>query len=245
MIDIIVAHKFSANDQYLLTRLLASVAYCDDLSPDFFESIVIVSDSVDYVQTITSQFTRMNIIVVEDKALLGVYHAFEFGFSFAKANYCVFFGIDDIILPDILNCRQILSRNYHKLIVMNYLHQSHGFVSQLPLKIYLVFRNWCQQSIIYKCSVLREMEPIFRKRYSIQADHDLHIRLMASIHSDYIHSSRDPLCVFASGGISSQIVDSIFKRDMHLILRTNFGYGYMFLSFARSFLGFCKRNLVL
>lgn len=246
ILDIIIAHKADEKSNAYLSRLLSSIdAWQKNSSCQRSDiNIIVVANTRDVdCGKVINYFKDLNIEFVEDNVMSGVYNAYGIGFAHGSLPYCIFLGSDDIILVSFTHILNRLISGDVDLVLTNYIHEEKGIVKQQPSRLFLVFKNWCQQSIIYKRDLLKSLHPLFNQKYKIQADHDLHIRLMKKETFVKIQKFESAPIVFGSSGLSSHAIDYAFKKDMHTIVAHNLGIGYSVLSRLRSVMGYFARKI--
>lgn len=148
-----------------------------------------------------------DIRYVQDRGR-GVYAAYTQGLRMARGEYVWFIGDDDYPLDAVSDLAALIERNDADVIVGPVIF-SQGRIYRPPTsRLLLLFRNWCQQGVIYRRALFRN-RPFFG-RMKTQADHYVNIRfrLDSRVKVKFV---KDPLCVFGIHGLSSRIrVDSQF-----------------------------------
>ncbi len=152
----------------------------------------------------------------------GIYNAFNFGITKARGKWIMFFGGDDLLLPSMSDLlAQITCDKYNEAaIVCQVVFGNKGIFKPLRSKYGLIFKNWCQQGVLYNYKVFDEL--LFDEKYPIQADHKFNIEI-ADRQGYEVKYIKKVIAYFNINGISQSITDIEFRRDMPTIISENFG----------------------
>jgi len=172
----------------------------------------------------------------------GIYNAFNIGVKNASGSWIMFFGGDDLILPSLSNLLNELEVAYvsYDAIICNVAFGDQGVFKPLKSKYGLIFRNWCQQGVLYNKRIFSSLT--FDERYPIQADHKFNMEIFANNNSKvkYIEII---IAYFNTSGISQSVTDINFWTDMPKIVSENYGSFWAFVSRSRRSLGKLRRSL--
>lgn len=161
----------------------------------------------------------------------GVYAAFDQGRRASLAPYVLFLGGDDFLLPGADDVLERLARGEGPdVVACPVVFGRRGLHAPLKSKYGLILRNWCQQGVFYRRSVLEQHA--FDPRYRIQADHKLNLEIAADPRHR-VEYADDIVAFFSLDGASSSAPDLAFWRDMPGIVRRAFGPGWGALSLLR------------
>ncbi|MES2372511.1 MAG: glycosyltransferase [Bacteroidota bacterium] len=172
----------------------------------------------------------------------GIYNAFNFGLSKASGEWIMFFGGDDLVLPSF---GYILSNIYSgnlncDVLVCNVVFGKSGLFKPFKNRYGLIFRNWCQQGVIYNKKVFVDNK--FDEKYPIQADHKFNIEISAN--SNFKIRYYDTIIAyFSTDGISQNSIDSNFWENMPKIISKNFGSFWGFICLVRRNIGMLIRKI--
>jgi hypothetical protein len=180
------------------------------------------------------------VLLVRD-AGSGVYQAFEQGVAQARGRYCLFMGGDDVLLPglDVVLDSLLGATGGPDLVVCSVLFGEETVLSPIKTRWGLVFRNWCQQGVLYQKQLFETRR--FEKAYRIQADHEFNIRL-AGDDALRIVFRPEIVAAFSRGGMSSTMPDLAFWRDMPGIVRRELGPFLGCVSWARRTAGLITKG---
>lgn len=152
----------------------------------------------------------------------GIYNAFNYGISKSKGEWIMFFGGDDLILPSMNDLLTEIATQKSKVaaIVCHVVFGDKRIFKPFQSKYGLIFRNWCQQGVLYNNKVFEDL--LFDEKYPIQADHKFNIKIAArkGYEVKYI---KKVIAYFNINGISQSIHDLEFRRDLPIIISDNFG----------------------
>lgn len=189
--------------------------------------LTVVSSGVlpEIQKSIYDCFYRTNII---NQPPDGVYSAYNRGLREPLADYVLVLGVDDIVLPgldDLID--KIATLNSPDLIAACSFMQHIGISRPSRFKSGLIFRNWCQQGLLYNSRVF--ISKNFDVRYKMQADHKFNMELITN---DKIIVSYQPdiITYFSYGGISSTINDWEFRSDMPRIVKSCYGNFWYYIA---------------
>jgi hypothetical protein len=154
----------------------------------------------------------------------GIYAAFNTGTGAAAGKFLLFYGHDDIALPDMDAAMQLLeSTDPERTLVACGVHVQ-GLGNRWPSRLRqgIVFRNWGHQGLFYPASMI---EPeAYDAAYPLRADHRLNMKLLSR---KSVACLKPPLVVsyFSRGGYSTQnIADSRFDTEQARLAACDFGW---------------------
>ena len=165
---------------------------------------------------------------------LGVYNGFNTAIPEAGGEWVMFFGADDFVLPGLDKILDDFSSGNVDVIVCPVIFGNYRIFRPFRFKQGLVFRNWCQQGVMYRRKIFNELK--FEEKYKIQSDHKFNIEVAAGKSYNIMYSDII-LAYFSMEGISQNIYDWEFRRDMPGIVRENFGVFWSFITILRRFCG--------
>jgi glycosyltransferase involved in cell wall biosynthesis len=184
-----------------LATARALAARLVELTADMDVEILIVSPDVD------TGATDGRIRFIEDQGG-GVYPAYTRGLHAAQGAYVWFIGDDDFPLDGAAAILSHIKTQRADLIVAPVLFSSGRLYRPTRSRFVLLFRNWCQQGVIYKRSALLRYR--FYRRLRVQADHFVNILMHAdkSLHAVFL---QQPICVFGVNGLTARHRDHSFR----------------------------------
>jgi glycosyltransferase involved in cell wall biosynthesis len=194
-------------------------SFCALKHSNNIELIVVSSDeSLDLKTDVSS----LNSFKVYKTPPDGVYSAYNFGVNKATGDFLLFYGYDDIALPDLDKVidKIIESKTLYDVIACSSIMQGVGISKPSKYKPMILFKNLCHQGIFYKKSIFKKYK--YDIKYLIQADHKLNIQLFSD-RTINIHFSELIVSYFSAGGVSSSVPDLIFREDLIKITKNTFG----------------------
>jgi hypothetical protein len=114
-----------------------------------------------------------------------------------------------------------------------------GLFKPFKSKYGLVFRNWCQQGVLYNREVFSFFT--FDETYPIQADHKFNIEISSKSMSRILYEDII-VSYFNTSGISQSVHDTSFRRDMPAIVSANLGPIWGGVSVLRRMFGSLRRT---
>jgi glycosyltransferase involved in cell wall biosynthesis len=236
ILSIIIPIKYWNDKRFIL--LLNSIQF---LMETFHIEIIIVYGS----ESPKDLFIKNNIINNRIKLVhtepRGIYNAFNVGINYSTGSWVMFFGGDDMLLPSLNNLLERLDDSYLKYnaIVCKVVFGDKGIFSPYKNKFGLIFKNWCQQGVLYNRSIFKEF--IFDESYIIQSDHKFNIEISCSINANILYLN-DIISFFNTSGLSQGTHDWEFRKDMPYIVKTNFGLFWGGVTILRRTLGSMKKR---
>ena len=204
-------------------QLLACLSSIAALKNNKLINLTIVS-SGDIPAVVDFMKSFLDISIIESPPD-GVYAAYNSGLEGNLSKYVMFMGADDLLLPGLDNTLNTLkSIKYNPDIIAAYsLMQDVGLSG--PSKLYgsIIFRNWCQQGLIYKSELFEDKR--FDMKYIVQADHKFNIELLSNAKTKLMYSN-DVISHFSSGGLTSQRNDLLFREDLPKIVYGSYGFTF-------------------
>lgn len=166
-----------------------------------------------------SRFASHSVIEVPPE---GVYAAYNAGIRAASGTYLLFFGADDIALPDmdrVIDGLETGSSARHLVAAACYM-QTVGIATPARWRASLAVRNWCHQGIFYLRSYL--LDHPYQVEYRAQADHKMNIDIVSNRKLRF-EVSPTLVAYFSAGGVSSMKPDLAFRRDFPSIVAHAYG----------------------
>jgi glycosyltransferase involved in cell wall biosynthesis len=170
------------------------------------------------------QFAGLHSLRVVGCELRGIYSACNAGIPPAQGRFLLFFGHDDIALPEMDQALARLACIGQSRVLLACAVYVQGIGVRRPSRWRqgIVFRNWGHQGIFYSASLLHAAS--YDTRYTLRADHRLNIALLAD---RTVHCVKLPavVCYFSRGGYSTQhIIDRHFDAEQAGIAALEFGW---------------------
>lgn len=161
----------------------------------------------------------------------GIYNAFNYGISKSSGQWVMFFGGDDFLLPSFNELLSDIESNKfnHSAIVCNVIFGDKIF-KPFKSKYGLIFKNWCQQGVLYNRLVFRNLK--FDENYPIQADHKFNIEICNDQKFNIKYYNK-VIAYFNTNGISQNVVDRKFRSDFPSIVKSNFGLFFGILTYIK------------
>lgn len=216
MLSVVIAAK--APPRQLLQLCVASLAALKNASRT--ELVVVRSGEIpELCPTTLARFASYRVIETPPE---GVYAAYNAGIRAVSGAYVLFFGADDIALPDMDRViDQLATRETPcELVAAACYMQSVGIATPSRRRASLALRNWCHQGIFYLRSYL--LEHPYQVEYRAQADHKMNIDIVSNRRLRF-DVSNDLVAYFAAGGVSSMKPDLAFRRDFPVIVAQAYG----------------------
>jgi glycosyltransferase involved in cell wall biosynthesis len=156
----------------------------------------------------------------------GIYEAINLGVAVAAGQWLYVMGSDDHLLaPDVLaNLSWPLGRHGKYAVVVhgNVWIEDPGYLYGQPWSLgRLMERNISHQSAFYRHDVIRKHGLTYDTKYSLYADWDYNIRMMALGQFLYVPL---PVASYGCGGASSFKKDLVFLADRELNAMRYFGW---------------------
>jgi glycosyltransferase involved in cell wall biosynthesis len=139
----------------------------------------------------------------------GIYAAYACGMSAANGEYVWFMGDDDYPLDSVTKLIPVFEDGHVDLIICPVIYSSGKLYWPRRTGLGLLLRNWCQQGVIYKRTVLSRHR--FYGRLRVQADHYVNVLLNADRSLEKLFFDL-PISVFGAHGLSSNGGDEAFRR---------------------------------
>jgi glycosyltransferase involved in cell wall biosynthesis len=169
----------------------------------------------------------------------GVYAAYTRGLKAATGDYVWLMGDDDFPLDAAARLSPLIEKGDSDLIIAPVIYSTGRLYRPVSSPFFLMFRNWCQQGVIYRRSALLRHR-MFR-RLKTQADHYINI-LLYSDTSLKKHFFSEPVCVFGAHGISSRHRDLRFRALRPLLARRTLGMpGFLLFQLIANGRSFVRR----
>ena len=152
----------------------------------------------------------------------GIYNAFNFGITKAFGKWIMFFGGDDLLLPSMSDLLDHIAceKNNEAAIVCQVVFGNKGIFKPFKSKYGLIFKNWCQQGVLYNCKVFESL--LFDEKYPIQADHKFNI-VISGTNGYEVKYIKKVISYFNINGISQSTNDIEFRNDLPISIKENFG----------------------
>ena len=206
---------------------LASIAALRN-SPRF-DLVIVTSGSLPAISdALKARLHRVHIVEQEPR---GIYQAYNRGLDDAGTPYVMVMGCDDLLLPGLDKAVDSIAANERPHIVAaRALMQDVGVTGSSRFRWGLIFRNWCQQGLLYRTDLFAARR--FDCKYRIQADHKLNMELVSDPRT-VVQRRDDVICHFSSGGLSSTAHDWVFREDMPGLVRTYYGSFFWIVALAK------------
>jgi glycosyltransferase involved in cell wall biosynthesis len=216
LLSVVIAAK--APPRELLQLCVASLAALKNASRA--ELVLVRSGEIpDICPTTLARFASCRMVETPPE---GVYAAYNAGIRAAGGTYVLFFGADDIALPDMDRVIDGLAtrETQCELVAAACYMQSVGIATPSRRRTSLALRNWCHQGIFYLRSYL--LEHPYQVEYRAQADHKMNIDIVSNRRLRF-DVSNDLVAYFSAGGVSSMKPDLAFRRDFPVIVAQAYG----------------------
>jgi glycosyltransferase involved in cell wall biosynthesis len=236
LLSIIVPIKKIEVERFLI--LINSIRFLK--KSHFIETIIIYGEESPATLLIDNGFS-LDDFLIRHLPPKGIYNAFNYGVSISNGKWIMFFGGDDFFLPSFDNLLCELSRNdfQYSAIVCHVVFGNKNIFKPFHSKFGLVFKNWCQQGVIYRDSVFSKIA--FDEKYPIQADHKFNIELCSLADSKVLYQNR-VISYFNINGISQTLVDKKFRTDFPNIIKINFGIFWGIITYVKRSLSNLIKN---
>jgi glycosyltransferase involved in cell wall biosynthesis len=196
-----------------LTRLLYSIVTVLDVND--YEIIIILPKSKSRYFNFKND---VKLKVISEKSR-GIYSAINQGIKESKGDYFYIIGKDDFIFPNFSKGIQILKELEPYVLFANVNYGGKGVYSGMPSKYKIIFKNICQQGVIYSKQTVVDYG-FFIYKFINQADHYLSIQLLwESKKMNKIIYLNETIAYYAGTGFSSKNRDVLFRKLMPLILK--------------------------
>lgn len=198
----------------------------------YSKNIELIVVSSDKSMDLKTDVSSLNSFKVYKSPPEGVYSAYNFGINKATGDFLLFYGYDDIALPDMDKAMSkiIESKSSYDVIACSSIMQGIGISKPSRYKPMILFKNLCHQGIFYKKSIFEKYK--YDTKYPIQADHKLNIQLFAD-RTINIYFSELIVSYFSAGGVSSSIPDMVFRGDLIKISKNTFGNIFSIIIFFK------------
>ena len=142
----------------------------------------------------------------------GVYGAMNDGMAASTGRYLYFVGKDDILLPAAADIVRLLAAEAPRLLFADVYWGDEGVRRGRTTRWLVLFRNVCQQGIIYSREAVQANGP-FLRQLRVQADHLLNIRaLWEPAARGRVRYVAKPLAWYSATGLSFQSRDTTFHK---------------------------------
>jgi glycosyltransferase involved in cell wall biosynthesis len=174
---------------------------------------------------------KLHDVRIVEQEPSGVYPAYNRGLDEVRTAYVMVIGSDDLVLPGLDGVIEAIPANdWPHLIAASALMQNLGISRPSRRRWGLIFRNWCQQGLLYRSDVFAEKR--FDPKYKIQADHKFNMELVSD-HSTQILYRPEVVAHFSSRGISQTESDWVFRKDMPRIVLQCYGPGFWLVALLK------------
>jgi glycosyltransferase involved in cell wall biosynthesis len=190
---------------------------------------VLDESNVSYEYIVVSPYdisiNHRNVIFTK-KPKLGIYQAMNEGVEKASGKLLYFIGDDDYIFRDFpLFINQVLKNN-SELGIANVKYSNGRIYRNVYSNIFLLFRNWNHQGILYNRDFFKKYLGIYDVRYPIQADH--HANITLSSRAKKVTRFKKNVAMFCSDGVSGRIHDEAFHENFPKLVLKIFGPTYYY-----------------
>lgn len=145
----------------------------------------------------------------------GVYAAYNQGLRAARGKYVWFMGDDDYPLDAASALAEHLRQGEADLIIAPVIFSTGVVYKPKRTRIPLLFKNWCQQGVVYRRTLIERRR--FFRRMRTQADHYVNIKLRFDP-ALRIRFLEHPVCVFGAHGLSSRVTTDHEFRALRMKL---------------------------
>ena len=191
--------------------------------------IIVLSGHLPFISA--SCKARLHRVHIVEQAPTGVYQAYNRGLDDVCSFYVMLMGCDDILLPGLDNALDSIAGEPRPHIVAGrVLMQGVGITGPSRLRWGLIFRNWCQQGLLYRADIFEARR--FDCKYPIQADHKLNMELVSNPLTVVRHCD-DVICHFSSSGLSQTAHDWGFREDMPRMVRKYYGLFFWLVALTK------------
>jgi glycosyltransferase involved in cell wall biosynthesis len=195
--------------------------------------VIVVSGEVPALSAPVTE--RLHRVLIVTQPPRGVYPAYNRGLDEACSQYVMVMGCDDLLLPGLDNVIDSLGGKPRPHIVAACtLMQDIGLTRPSRFRWSFVFRNWCQQGLLYRADLFTARR--FDCKYPMQADHKFNMELVSGA-GTVVEYRHDVICHCSSGGLSQRAPDWAFREDMPEIVRRCYGPFFWVLALLRRGLG--------
>jgi glycosyltransferase involved in cell wall biosynthesis len=175
--------------------------------------------------------SRLHRIHIVEQAPRGVYPAYNRGLDEVCSAYVMVMGSDDLLLPGLDKViESIAASERPHIVAARVLMQDIGLKGPSRFRWGLIFRNWCQQGLLYRTDVFANRR--FDSKYRIQADHKLNMELVSDP-ATIVERREDVICHFSSSGFSQTSHDWVFREDMPGLVRRYYGVFFWMVALAK------------
>ena len=194
-----------------------------------FDLVIVTGGSLPAIaESFKARLHRVRIVEQEPR---GIYQAYNRGLDDADTPYVMVMGSDDMLLPGLDHAIDSIEASERPYIVAaRALMQNIGITGPSRFRWGLIFRNWCQQGLLYRTDVFATRR--FDCKYRIQADHKLNMELVSDPRT-VVRRCDDVICHFSSGGLSSTVPDWVFREDMPAMVHTYYGRFFWLVALAK------------
>jgi glycosyltransferase involved in cell wall biosynthesis len=144
----------------------------------------------------------------------GIYDAMNRALDYARGQWVIFFGADDLLLDGFNDALDRLNHPY-TIYYGNLLYYGKPF-SRVYDDYYLTKLNFCQQAIFYPMSVFERYR--FDLRYLVYADYHLNLRCWKDPQFNFEHIDRT-VSYFSDGGFSSFGKDKVWENERDTLFK--------------------------
>ena len=150
------------------------------------------------------------LVVPETRA--SVYGAMNDGIAASRGLYLYFIGKDDILLPSAADVVKLLREASPRVVFTDVYWGSDGLRRGRISRVGVLFRNVCQQGIVYSRAAVLASGPYLRQ-LRVQADHLLNVRVLWDPASrGQVRYLPVPLAWYAATGLSHRARDLNFYK---------------------------------
>ncbi|MGB8013696.1 MAG: glycosyltransferase [Terriglobales bacterium] len=219
-----------------------------------FDLVIVASGRVPAISD--SCRSRLHRVSVLEWPPRGIYDAYNRGIDDARTPYVMVMGVDDLLLPglDTVIDAMIDAKNDTKtdaktgamaaggrphMVAACALMQGIGIMRPSRFRWGLIFKNWCQQGLLYRTDTFVARR--FDCRYPVQADHKFNMELVSDPRTVICHRD-EVICHFAAGGLSQTIHDWAFREDMPEMVRACYGWPFWIVALAKKWVASGVKN---
>lgn len=209
-----------APNYLVLRRCMASFAALDQAS--CVQIVVVYTGHLDFLQI--GEYPEFHSVHLKHCEAAGIYSAFNAGIEMAEGSFLLFFGHDDVALPEMDEVLFVLSKSCGGRVVVaaGVYVQGIGVRRATRLRQAVALRNWPHQGMFYSACLFDDQK--YDISFPLRADHCLNISFLAD-RSIRCVRPQQVVSYFSRGGFSTRVVeDKEFDANQADITAKAFGW---------------------